>query len=67
VKPGQDHRPICLFLFAEQSGRPLTSLLLMGWEDDAAKKGFIAFMCKVYPGKDMDDALTAIDKCIMNH
>ena len=54
---------LVLYQFAEQLvKRPLTSLILMEWEDAETKEKFIEFMKKYYPDKDLPDILAAIDE-----
>ena len=54
-----------LHQFAEQLiKRPLTSLILMDWENAATKEGFTEFMKKFYPDKDLPDILVAIESYI---
>ncbi len=55
-----------LFQFAEQIRRPLTSLTLMDWKDDALKEGFSKFMGKYYPQNNLPAVMDFIDHSTKN-
>ena len=54
-----------LFQFAEQLRRPLTSLTLMDWDDDAKKERFKEFLGRNYKNSTLDNITKEIDKYIM--